>query len=92
MIKLAIKLLKRMKISPRYMIADAGYDSEDNHFIIREDLGSFSVIKPNPKKSKTRKYSIKKVKKAIKIFKQTLLNEYIPVETKKKEYRICQRS
>jgi len=53
MIKPAIKLLKRKKISPRYVIADAGYDSEDNHFMIREDLGSISVIKPNLSKSMT---------------------------------------
>ncbi|MHA1250017.1 MAG: transposase [Candidatus Helarchaeota archaeon] len=45
-------LLKKLEIQPKLLLADAGYDSEDNHFKLREELNCVGIIKPNPRRKK----------------------------------------
>ncbi len=84
-----INLLKKLEIHPKQLLADAGYDSEDNHFKLREELNCIGIIKPNPRGKKRVKYTIKTINKAKKLLKQTTLDKYIPIKKRKKEYRQC---
>jgi len=64
-----IDLLKKLKIQPRLLLADVGYDSEDNHFKLREELNCIGIIKPNPRRKKRKRYTAKTAKKSKKIIK-----------------------
>ena len=57
-----INLLKKLEIQPRLLLADAGYDSEDNHFKLKEELNCIVIIKPNPRGKKKEKIYCKKYK------------------------------
>ena len=84
-----INLLKKLEIQPRLLLADAGYDSEDNHFKLREELNCIGIIKPNPRRKKSKRYTAKSINKAKKLLKQTTLDKYIPIKKRKREYRQC---
>jgi len=64
-----IDLLKKLEIQPRLLLADADYDSEDNHFKWREELNCIGIIKPNPRRKKSKRYTAKAINKAKKIIK-----------------------
>jgi hypothetical protein len=80
--------IKDMGIRPKIALLDAGYDSEDNHLILREKLGCISLISPNKRRDK-RTFSSKLVKYNKKLLYQTKLDKYIPTKLRKKKYRKC---
>jgi len=88
MVKPFINPLKLLGYSPERALLDAGYDSEDNHIALRENLGAISQVCPNPRRSK-KKYSNKLLKKYKKLLYQTTLDRFIPRKKRKKEYRKC---
>ncbi|MHA1265725.1 MAG: transposase, partial [Candidatus Helarchaeota archaeon] len=80
--------LKRLGYRPERALLDAGYDSEANHFALREALGCISLICPNKRHSKKR-FSQKLVKKYKKLLYQVTLGNYIPKAKRQREYRKC---
>jgi IS5 family transposase len=83
-----IKPLKQLRYHPERALLDAGYDTEANHFRLREELGCISLICPNKRRSKKR-YSPKLQKKYQKLLYQTKLDRYMPKAKRQKEYRKC---
>ncbi|MHA1277458.1 MAG: transposase [Candidatus Helarchaeota archaeon] len=88
MVKPFIKPLKDLGYQPERALLDAGYDSEANHFALREALGCISMICPNKRRSK-KSFSKKLIKKYKKLLYQTTLDKYIPKAKRRKEYRKC---
>ncbi|MHA1382537.1 MAG: transposase [Candidatus Helarchaeota archaeon] len=78
--------LKKMGFRPEVALLDAGYDSEENHLFLREQLGSVSLICPNTRRDK-RKFSKKLINYYKKMLFQTTLDKFMPVTKRKKEYR-----
>ncbi|MHA1253710.1 MAG: transposase [Candidatus Helarchaeota archaeon] len=56
MVRLFIWRLKKQGIFPKYTLLDKGYDSEYNHFDIREIFGSIGLIARNMRKKKKKIY------------------------------------
>jgi len=81
-----VALLKKMGFRPETALLDAGYDSEKNHLILREQLGSVSLICPNERQSK-RAFTKRLINRYKKMLYQTTLDNFIPVKKRKKEYR-----
>lgn len=88
MVKPFINPLKQLGYRPERALLDAGYDSEENHFALREALGCISMICPNKRRSK-KSFSKKLIKKYKKLLYQTTLDKYIPKVKRQKEYRKC---
>ena len=80
--------LKKMGCHPEMALLDAGYDSEKNHLILREQLGCVSLICPNERRDK-RTFTKKLINYYKKMLYQTTLDKFIPVKKRKKEYRKC---
>lgn len=70
------------------MLLDAGYDNEENHFLLREQLRCISQICPNRRRLK-KTYFKKFTKKYKELLYQTTLNRYIPKAKRKKKYHKC---
>jgi len=88
MVEPFIAPLKKWGFTPKYFLADKGYDSGPNHRRVREELGSIGLIAVNKRRG-TKKYSRKVTKKYIKLMKQTVLDKFIPIKKREKEYRRC---
>jgi len=86
MVKPFIQPLKHLNYRSERALLDAGYDNEFNHLILREELGSISMICPNRRRFK-KTYSMKLVKKYGKLLHQTTLDRYLPKAKRQKEYR-----
>lgn len=88
MVKPFLTPLKKLGYQPKMALLDAGYDSEENHFLLRERLGCISLICPN-----VRRYKKKSTRKSINYYKkllyQTTLDRFIPKRVRKKKYRRC---
>jgi len=89
MIRPFIWKLKKQGIFPKYTLLDKGYNSENNHFDIREIFGSIGLIAPNMRSKKKKNYTKKPIKQGKKLLKQTTLDKYIPIRSRKKKYRLC---
>ncbi|MHA1251605.1 MAG: hypothetical protein ACTSRP_16560 [Candidatus Helarchaeota archaeon] len=57
-----IWILKKQGILPKYILLNKGSNSENNHFDIRETLGSIKLVAPNMRKKKKRNYIKKTIK------------------------------
>lgn len=88
MVEPFIAPLKAWGFSPKYFLADKGYDSGANHRRVREEFGSIGLIAVNKRRG-TKKYSRKVTKKYIQLMKQTVLDKFIPLKKREKEYRKC---
>ncbi|MBD3226968.1 MAG: hypothetical protein GF329_02175 [Candidatus Lokiarchaeota archaeon] len=77
-----------MSIKPKMALFDTGYDSEDNHLLLREGLGCLNLISPNKRRDK-RTFSRNLVKYNEKLLHQTTLDSFIPVKIRKKKYKKC---
>ena len=88
MVKPFIDPLKMMGFEPDMALLDAGYDSEDNHLILRESLGCVSLISPNKRRDQ-RQFSKKLINYNKKLLYQTTIDDFTPVKIRKKKYRKC---
>ena len=88
MVKPFIIPLKKMGYHPKISLLDAGYDSENNHLSLREQLGCVSLICPNERRNK-KEFDKKIINHYKKLLYQTTLDDFIPVRKRKKEYRKC---
>ena len=88
MVEPSVASLQKMGFYPEMALLDAGYDSEKNHLILREQLGCVSLICPNERRDK-RKFTKKLINHYKKMLYQTTLDNFIPVKKRKKEYRKC---
>jgi len=80
--------LKKMGFKPEMALLDAGYDSENNHLLLRESLGSIGLICPNKRRDK-RSFSKKLINYNKKLLSQTTLDKFIHIKQRKKKYRKC---
>jgi hypothetical protein len=88
MVKPFIIPLKKMGYRPKVGLLDAGYDSENNHLDLREQLECISLICPNERRN-TKKVTEKLTNHYKKLLYQTTLDQFIPEKKRKKEYRKC---
>ena len=69
MVRPFIWILKKQGILSKYTLLNKGYNSENNHFDLRETLGSIGLIAPNMRKSKKRNYTKITIKQGKKLMK-----------------------
>ncbi|MHA1428437.1 MAG: transposase [Candidatus Helarchaeota archaeon] len=88
MVKPFFTPLKKLGYPPEMALLDAGYDSEENHFLLRERLGRVRLIYQN-----VRWYKKKSTRKSIDYYKkllyQTTLDRFIPKRVREEKYRRC---
>lgn len=88
MVKPFLTPLKKVGYQSGMALLDAGYDSEENHFLLRERLGCVSLICPNVRRDK-KKSTGKSIIYYKKLLYQTTLDRFIPKRVRKKKYRRC---
>ncbi|MHA1381592.1 MAG: hypothetical protein ACTSRG_24760 [Candidatus Helarchaeota archaeon] len=80
--------LQKMGYHPEIALLDAVYDSEKNYLILREQLGCVSLIYPN-KRGDKRIFTKRLINNYKKMLYQTILDKFVPIKKRKKEYRMC---
>jgi len=59
-----IKLLNKMEIFPAHLKVNVGYNGEDEHFSLEEEYKCIRIIKPNPKRERSREFTVMSTNKA----------------------------
>ncbi|MHA1252454.1 MAG: hypothetical protein ACTSRP_20890 [Candidatus Helarchaeota archaeon] len=53
-----------MEIFPAHLKVNVGYNGEDEHFSLEEEYKCIRIIKPNPKRERSREFTVMSTNKA----------------------------